>query len=312
MAFHKWLARALLLAVILHPLFFLGSDLFLDIGRAWSTLRHMLVSPRYTTGVAALVLVAVITVMALLRNRLPMPYEAWRGSHGILALVAAGLVVLHATRAGSYSREWPLEIVWPLLALVVVGAALIVYAFRTYRMMRVPWRVAANRVVAEGLHELTLSPVGHEGLAYRAGQFAWLARAPRRFPLFDHPFSIASGPAGGRDIAFVIKEAGDFTKRIGELAPGSLVGLDAPHGSFVLDDLPKDALLLVAGGVGIAPVLGLIRELKARGDRRKVRLIYGAGTPAAMIEPERIIGRGGGARHPRDLPRRAGRCRLAA
>ncbi len=42
MAFHKWLARALLLAVILHPLFFLGPDLFLDPGRAWSMLSHML------------------------------------------------------------------------------------------------------------------------------------------------------------------------------------------------------------------------------------------------------------------------------
>ena len=76
---------------------------------------------------------------------------------------------------------------------------------------------------------------------------------------------------------------------------GTKVGLDAPHGSFVLpDDKPGGPLLLAAGGVGIAPILGILRELAATGDRRPVRLIYAGARPQAMIAPERIVAEGGG------------------
>ncbi|ASY65147.1 Oxidoreductase FAD/NAD(P)-binding (plasmid) [Sinorhizobium sojae CCBAU 05684] len=39
-------------------------------------------------------------------------------------------------------------------------------------------------------------------------------------------------------------------------------------------------MLLLAGGVGIAPIMGLLREMVARRDRRPVRLAYAAGQPA--------------------------------
>jgi len=53
------------------------------------------------------------------------------------------------------------------------------------------------------------------------------------------------------------------------------VFLDAPYGRFTLDDRPGNGLVLIAGGVGFALVLSLLRELVERGERRPVILIVG-------------------------------------
>lgn len=100
-----------------------------------------------------------------------------------------------------------------------------------------------------------------------------------RFPLFDHPFSIADSPTRP-GISLIVKEAGDFTRTVGQLAPGTAVGLDGPYGEFVLTAHEAKAVVLLAGGVGIAPIMGLLRDMVARRDPRPIRLAYAAGTPA--------------------------------
>ena len=293
MAFHKWTARMLVLAVILHPLLYLAptflDDPQLGLTRLWATLA----APRYRTGVIALVLVVAIVIAAINRDRIRVPYEVWRGAHWLGAFVAAALTTMHTLRAGTYSDALPLQPFWPVLAALVVVSAVIVYGVRWAHLSRQRWEIAANRRLADDLHELTLRPLGAHRLAFPAGQFVWLATAPRLFPLFDHPFSIASSPLGGPDLRLIVKEAGDYTGRIGALAPGTRAGVDGPHGSFVLDDLDADAILLVAGGIGIAPVLSLLDDLASKGDRRPVRLVYRGTKPSRMVAPQEIAARAG-------------------
>ena len=289
MAFHKWAARILLVVVILHPILFQFPISFDRLDLFWTRLGAMLASPRYLSGTIALALVILAVVLALLRDRLPVPYEVWRASHGLVVLSAAWLAATHAIGVGTYSSEGPLAVLWPAFAVVATAALLGVHAIKTYRMHRSGWRVLSNRSVADGLWEVVLGPDGGKGVAYHAGQFAWVTFAPRRLLLLDHPFSIASSPAAGTNLTFIIKEAGDFTGRIGSIAPGTPAGIDAPHGSFTLEGLDADAVLLIAGGVGIAPILGILRDLAVRGDRRPLRLIYAARSPHEMIDPEEIL-----------------------
>jgi predicted ferric reductase len=288
MAFHKWSARTLAVAVLMHPLLYIAPDFFADPVRGVSRILHMLTAPRYLTGVVSLMLIVIVVLLALLRDHVGAKYEAWRASHGALALLAAGLVVHHALQAGSYSRTPPMQALWPLLAIVALASALTVYGLRAWRMRRTPWQVAGTGKLADGLWELTLRRRSGERLDYRAGQFAWLAFGRWRFPLVDHPFSITSAPSASDDLSFIIKESGDFTNQIGAIPPGTPVGLDAPHGSFVLDET-AETILLVAGGVGIAPILSLIRELSAREDRRPVRLVYAGARPDKMIAPQYLL-----------------------
>jgi predicted ferric reductase len=294
MAFHKWAARLLLAVVILHPLLLQLPVSFDNLGLFFTRLGTALTSSRYLTGTIALVLVILVVTVGLLRDRLPVPYEVWRASHWLMVLATVWLAVLHAIGVGTYSGAGVLRVLWPVFAVLATALLLGVHLIKTFRMRSQGWQIRSVRKVADRMWELIVGPAGSKRLAYKAGQFAWITFAPRRLLLLDHPFSIASSPAAGDDIIFVIKESGDFTRHIGEFEPGRKVGIDAPHGSFTLDQLEADAVVLIAGGVGVAPILGLLRDLAARGDKRPVRLIYAAGRPASMIDPKEILAAGTG------------------
>jgi predicted ferric reductase len=285
MAFHKWAAKVMIVVILLHPLLFLAPVTPDNLGTAFNLLVAMLGSPRYLTGVIALVLVVTVVLLAVWRNRLPVPYEAWRAGHGLMALAAVWAAVEHILTVGTYSRDRRIMTFWLVLVVAASAAALGVYTVRAWRMSRQTWQVTAKRRIAERLWEITVRGKAGERLSFKAGQFAWFALAPRRFPLFDHPFSIASSPEEGHELSFIIKEVGDFTNAIGSVPIATPVGLDAPHGSFTLDRVQADAILLVAGGAGVAPILSLLRDLAARSDPRPVRLVYGCRSAAAMIDP---------------------------
>ena len=69
--------------------------------------------------------------------------------------------------------------------------------------------------------------------AFAPGQFAWI-RLERSVAAEEHPFTIASS-AHDETTEFTIRHAGDFTRAIRRLAPGSPVWVDGPHGAFTSD-----------------------------------------------------------------------------
>jgi predicted ferric reductase len=92
----------------------------------------------------------------------------------------------------------------------------------------------------------------------------------------DHPFSFSSSAEDATGVAMTIKEAGDFTSTVRDVAPGTPAYLDGPHGAFTIDRYPGSGCVFVAGGVGITPVISMLRTLADRGDRRPQLLVYGA------------------------------------
>jgi predicted ferric reductase len=90
-------------------------------------------------------------------------------------------------------------------------------------------------------------------------------------------------------LAFTIKELGDFTRTIGGVRADELAYVDGPHGVFTTD-LHSDAarFTFIAGGIGIAPIMSMLRTLADRGDRRPLRLIYGNGRWEDVVFREEI------------------------
>mgnify|MGYP000489418370 CR=1 FL=1 len=166
---------------------------------------------------------------------------------------------------------------WWTIGLAVTTVMTLLYGWRWAMLHQQPWQLASVTKLADRMWELDIQPVqGKRALGYDAGQFVWMTEGGRRFPLFDHPFSIADSPERP-GLSLIVKEAGDFTSAIGTLEPGTAIGIDGPYGKFTLAEHSGDSILLLAGGVGIAPIMGLLRDLAARRDPRPVRLAYAAG-----------------------------------
>jgi ferredoxin-NADP reductase len=148
-------------------------------------------------------------------------------------------------------------------------------------MWREDWRIETTKVAADGVTELVLRGPDDTSLDLRGGQFLWLTVSPNRPPFHDHPFSVASSSGFLPRLRLLVARAGNCTDTFQELAPGTRVALDGPHGSFVLPSRTS-AIVMLAGGVGIAPILGMLEEAAERGDRRPFRLLYAARSEAAL------------------------------
>ncbi|WP_245243243.1 ferric reductase-like transmembrane domain-containing protein [Pararhodobacter sp. SW119] len=279
MAFHKIAAWWVLLALILHPLLYVLPTWLDDPARGQARLTAYLTLPHYRSGVVALAALALLVLTSALRERLPVRYEVWRASHIVFGVTAAAAGLHHALTTGRFSALGPVPALWWAVGAALLAVVGTLYGWRWWRLHARPWRLKSVEKLADRMWELDIQPQAKTPqLPYHAGQFVWMTEGERRFPLFDHPFSIADSPRRP-GLSLIIKEAGDFTDRIGALPPGTPIGIDGPYGEFALEDHPCDAVLLIAGGVGIAPIIGLVRDMVARGERRPVRLAYAAGQP---------------------------------
>jgi len=279
MRLHRETGRVLALLILVHPLALVAPVLLADPGRGAARLVALFAAPAMRSGVLAWLCVLALVAAALLRARLGLRWEAWRATHALGAATAASLATHHALARGGYSALPAVRAFWVVLLTAALLALVRTWLVKFWLMRRAGWRVAAVRRLAPDFVELELRSE-HGPLPFAAGQFAWLAfgRAP---PFADNPFSIASAPGPAPRLAFLIREAGDTTGAIARLATGTPVRVDGPHGAFTLaagHAAEAGAVLFVAGGSGIAPILSLLRALDACGpaETRPLRLVHAA------------------------------------
>lgn len=140
--------------------------------------------------------------------------------------------------------------------------------------------VAANRSLGGEIRLLTLK-VPHEGLPLlehvHAGRFIMLRCDESEPYRFRRPFSFASVDveAGSFDIYF--KVVGEQTRRLADSTPGTQLSGVLPLGNAFTMPPPGTPTVLVAGGVGVAPLLLMARELAAA-KRPRPRLYFGGNT----------------------------------
>jgi dihydroorotate dehydrogenase electron transfer subunit len=123
------------------------------------------------------------------------------------------------------------------------------------------------------------------------GQFVMLGplKEDSTDPFLNRPFSIhrLSGPDR---LELLIAVVGRGTKILGSLAPGDRLGLLGPLGNGFTLPAPSRPVVLVAGGLGVAPLFFLAEELCARGARP--RLLYGAGSVDQLVPTDGLQAKG--------------------
>ena len=244
---------------------------------------------RARAAVVATVALAFLVVTSVWRRRLIRRYESWRAVHIGLAMTAMVLVALHVwwlrhLVLQDRFRWWFLG-----LAVVVVAASLRRWVWRPLSAWQRPYVVKVVRRESPTVSTLVLAPSGHRGMRrFRPGQFAWIRLGSRPLGFEEHPFTIASAPRRSGAIEFTIKQLGDFSSGIAEVAVGDKVWVDGPHGGFSPDHHRSRGLVLIAGGVGITPMISVLRSLAQRGDQREHLLFVSARALEELLFREEI------------------------
>ncbi len=131
--------------------------------------------------------------------------------------------------------------------------------------------VAVAEVRAETPTILALRVERPRRYRHRAGQYAVLRLQTDEGPDL-RPLSIASAPEGD-GVEFVTRVGPSAFKRaFAALAPGDLVRLSRPLGSFHLD--PSRPAVMVSGGIGIAPLRAMLLDAVAAGHDAPLRLVF--------------------------------------
>lgn len=284
---HRWLGLLALNLVLLHVVLVLVDD------PSNLALLNPVVAPnRARAATGAAVGLVLLCLLALGRRRLHRTYELWRWIHVGVAFAVLVLSALHVLWLNHLVRDRALRTVFVVVSTLVLGVLANRWVLRPLLDYRHAYVLDEVRREAPTATTLLLRPLRHRhpGLHFSPGQFAWL-RLDRPFgPREEHPFTIASGSHRPRELEFTVRHAGDFTGSLSRLVVGRRVYVDGPYGSFTPDLLGRRSLLLVAGGVGITPMMSILRTLAHRRDRRPHRLVVGVRSDADLMFAEELAG----------------------
>jgi ferredoxin-NADP reductase len=114
-------------------------------------------------------------------------------------------------------------------------------------------------------------------LDYKAGQFFLVTINPGGKELSKH-FSFSSSPTEKEHIEFTKKFTdSEFSAALKALKPGDWARIDAPYGTFTFEgEYPRIGLL--AGGIGITPLISICKYCTDKRLDTKVTLLYGCRT----------------------------------
>ncbi len=230
---------------------------------------------RAQMGVLSLLAYILITITSVFRQKMRLDYDAWRVVHDIFTLLLVGAGLAHALLVGKYTAapimKW---VMWVQTGLWVL-VALYIRLIKPLMQLRHPYKIAAVRQEVETVHTLVLEPQGFALPDFHPGQVAWLTVRRSPFSLRRHPFSVASSVHNRTNYEFTIKELGNFTNTVRDLKPGEKVYVDGPFGHYNILKPSNRKIVLIAGGIGIAPAMSILRSMADAKDERPVTLFYG-------------------------------------
>lgn len=271
--FHRYNGFTMIFALVAHMMFLVaGYGVLSNIGW-WPQLLQLNSGFedvfKATIGTVAF-FIAALSSVRVARKRLP--YEVWYFVH----IIVYGGVLLtfgHQIHSGGdiITQQW-MMVLWYAVYATVFGL-LLYYRFARKLLYALRYDFKVTRVELESPYIYSIYITGRNvrSFSYLPGAYAQLRFLTKDMILDSHPFSFSSSP-GDDMLRVTIKASGDFTAQLMHVSPQTRVLIDGPRGSFTADRATTETILLVAGGIGIAPFIPLAKQFLAQGKR--VRILY--------------------------------------
>jgi predicted ferric reductase len=232
-----------------------------------------------TAGTVLFVLVAV-TSMRVARRRLR--YESWHLLH-LYAYLGAGLALPHQLWTGQdFLASTAATVYWWSLYGVALALVLVYrVAVPLVESRRQQLRVTGVVPESPGVVSVYVSGPRLASMRVAAGQFfVWRFRTGAGWTR-GHPLSISAAPTSAA-LRVTVATSGDDGERIASLAPGTRVLVEGPYGRLTPDMRTRPGLVLIAGGLGVAPLLSVLQDAALGGTptRWPVTLVRRTGSDA--------------------------------
>jgi NAD(P)H-flavin reductase len=148
-------------------------------------------------------------------------------------------------------------------------------------MVPAPFALTAKRQDTADTWTLELQPREGPPLAFAPGQFTMLSA----FGAGEVPISISGDPDREGPLVHTVRAVGLATRAICDAAPGEVLGVRGPFGRpWPVEDLVGADVVIVAGGIGLAPLRPAILALLASRERYgRLVLLYGGRSPDQLL-----------------------------
>ncbi len=142
-----------------------------------------------------------------------------------------------------------------------------------------PFRVVSRQPETRDTWTLELEPVSGEPIGVAPGQFTMLYA----FGIGEIPVSVSGAPSW--PLVQTVRAVGAVSEAICAAAPGTVLGVRGPFGNaWPVEEAVGGDLVIVAGGIGLAPLRGAVYEaLHRRREFGEVVLLYGSRTPGDLL-----------------------------
>jgi NAD(P)H-flavin reductase len=107
----------------------------------------------------------------------------------------------------------------------------------------------------------------------------------------EAPISLSSEPGQKNKIEHTIRAVGRVTQAVAQRKEGEWLQIRGPYGrGWPIEDAGGKNILVVAGGIGLAPLRGFLHQVwKNRQDFGKVVILYGARTPNDFLFKQELL-----------------------
>lgn len=244
-------------------------------------------SSDFVWACVAFLMFAVVGISSMVALRRKYPYEVWFGIHlttyaAILASIPHQFSMSGMLAEGTLGRPF-----WAAMWLVT-GGLMLAYRVILPIMSSLTHRFTVSRVVPVGPDAVSIEVTGRKvrELEARGGQWlTWRFLTPELAGQ-PHPFSLSAAPTDST-LRITVRNLGEGTARLMSVQPGTKVAIEGPYGMFTDAARTTDKVVLIGGGIGIAPIRALLESTEfAPGD---AAVILRASTPDELYLLDEIV-----------------------
>jgi predicted ferric reductase len=265
---HRINALTLILLILLHPVLVFAPDGIIMIpfkARYW---------PEWV-GVGLLIVICCQILISNWRRVFFEAYSKWQFCHRLAGMVVFSMLVIHVLYVSETFEDNGLP---RFLVFAAAGCLLILFLWIRSRWMwlrKKPFIVTRIETAGRNAYAIDLKPATQGRFYYFPGQFAFVSFESAHISREFHPFTLSSSPTRPSGLQFTIRCSGDWTNKIGNIKRGDRAFIHGPFGRFShLSSTPDREVIMIAGGIGVTPMLSMLRYMADGGDQRCVTLIW--------------------------------------